>query len=217
MRTDCTRSSRLIPQLFSTVLLLLSSTVTADNAQAAPLPISVTDVRQLDGLPESLNDAIQRVSRENGISPILLTNLVQSESSGNPKADNGYDRGIVQISRTYHPEVSDNCAFDQTCALEWAAKYIAEHGSDEWVAANCYLFVKTKIPSLPLQSEIVPNSDPHRGTVAVFKYGTLDHLAYVTSVEDDGVWVMEANYQPGLIAPRFVEFTDQHLLGFWSP
>lgn len=29
-------------------------------------------------------------------------------------------RGIMQITRRYHPEVSDECTFDPVCAIEWS-------------------------------------------------------------------------------------------------
>lgn len=50
--------------------------------------------------------------------------IMQCESGGNPRAigDNGNSRGLWQISKIYHPEVSDAQAFNPEWSTQWAAK-----------------------------------------------------------------------------------------------
>jgi hypothetical protein len=49
----------------------------------------------------------------------------------NPK-NGSYDRGWFQISRKWHPEVSDECAFDLECATEASIDILNRLGFDEW-------------------------------------------------------------------------------------
>jgi len=84
------------------------------------------------------------VSRYFGADVDKAMNLIQCESSWNkacgerdnpecinPK-NNSYDRGYFQISRKWHPEVSDECAFDLDCSSEWASKQIKAGHLHEW-------------------------------------------------------------------------------------
>ncbi len=46
--------------------------------------------------------------------------------------NNSHDRGIFQISRKWHPEVSDECAYDIQCATEWTIKMINNGHQNQW-------------------------------------------------------------------------------------
>ena len=72
----------------------------------------------------TLQERANLVAVSHEISPILFTNLIESESQWNPEAYNEKtgDRGLLQISERWHPEVTDECAFDADCAMDWAAK-----------------------------------------------------------------------------------------------
>jgi len=43
------------------------------------------------------------------------------------------DRGIFQINSYWHPEVSDECAFDIRCATEWTMWRIESGHKNEWM------------------------------------------------------------------------------------
>jgi hypothetical protein len=68
-----------------------------------------------------------------------LTNIVAiseaEDTSGNPLATNtvgnsaGTDRGVLQINSFYHPEVSNQCAFDPQCSFN-AAFNISSSGTN---------------------------------------------------------------------------------------
>ena len=67
-----------------------------------------------------------------------LVRLAMCESTLNPDAtlDNGHyglDRGLFQINNKYHPEVSDECAFDIKCATEWTMWRVKNGHQNEWV------------------------------------------------------------------------------------
>ena len=64
--------------------------------------------------------------------------------------------------------------------------------------------------------DIVPNTTPAVGKVAIFKYNTVKHIALITKLNQDSFEVKEANYRPALIDTRTVSWDDSHLVGFWS-
>jgi hypothetical protein len=69
-----------------------------------------------------------------GVNPHIPLWIAEHESSFQVSAigDDGESRGIFQISRRYHPEVSDACAYDYKCATEWSLARIAAGHANEW-------------------------------------------------------------------------------------
>jgi hypothetical protein len=100
--------------------------------------------------------------------------------------------------------------------MRWSAQRIKDGYLHEWVPANCYAFVRTKIgKALPKMKDIIPNSPAREGGVAIFYYKGVKHVAYITGIEADGFHVIEANYKPALITKRFVSWNDPNLVGYW--
>jgi hypothetical protein len=46
--------------------------------------------------------------------------------------DGGESRGLWQINRIYHPEVSDQCAYNVECSTDWALQRIMDGNINEW-------------------------------------------------------------------------------------
>lgn len=75
-----------------------------------------------------------------GIAQDIIVAIAQAESSLNTSAMNcnnpggSCDRGVLQINSYWHPEVSDQCAFDPACAFQQAFR-ISKNGTDfsQWV------------------------------------------------------------------------------------
>lgn len=84
--------------------------------------------------------------------------------------------------------------------------------TEDSVASNCYLYVQSRIPDLPLTKDLKPNSVPLVGSVAIFDY---PHYAYVEKLGDKGFIVSECNYDAGECGERFVDWGDEHIIGFW--
>lgn len=186
--------------------------------EAAPAPIIVRDY--------TLQEKAVDIAFLYGISTSTFSNLLYSESSWDPAATStGGDRGIAQISAIYHPEVSDECAFDADCAMNWAAGYIKAHGTDEWVVANCYLYVKIfyeKYHDLPLPKtkDLKPNSPARKGAVAIYDYNGLPHYAFVLAVDNDDVYrfyEQGTNLVPAVPYKRWVNADHPKLKGFYYP
>lgn len=52
-----------------------------------------------------------------------MRRVAECESGLNPLAYNSKDeqsRGLMQISKYWWPDVSDECAFDPVCSIEWS-------------------------------------------------------------------------------------------------
>lgn len=164
---------------------------------------------------ETIEQKIDRIATAHGIPTTTLYNLVKSESNFDPKADNGKDRGIVQINRNSFPEITDEQAFDVEFSLNFASEKIANDEEYLWVACNCYAFAQVLTSKLPKMMDIVPNSNyPRVGGLVVLRYKNNKHIGVVDEVVKEGVWIREANFEPCKIGKRLIEWEDPHLKGF---
>ena len=61
--------------------------------------------------------------------------------------DKGVSRGCWQISRLYHPEVSDACANDLDCSTDWSLKWIKSGHENQWSSwkYRCWYYPKEKL------------------------------------------------------------------------
>ena len=83
---------------------------------------------------------VQTQAIENGVNPKLALWIVKHESEFNPRArgDGEASRGLWQISRIYHPEVSDAVAFNVASSTEWSLERIRSGKVNEWSTyRNC--------------------------------------------------------------------------------
>lgn len=77
---------------------------------------------------------------EQGVDPNLALWIVKHESSFNPRAkgDGDASRGLWQISRIYHPEVTDAEAYSMTSSTGWSLGRIRSGRANEWSSyRNC--------------------------------------------------------------------------------
>ena len=163
---------------------------------------------------ETIEEKIERIASEYNIASTTLYNLVKSESNFDPSADNGKDRGLVQINRKHWPDITDEQAFDPDFSLRFAAEKIAKGEEYLWTACNCWAYASL-FNKLPRMIDIVPNTNyPRVGGLVVLRYKNEKHVATVTSVEKDGFWVKEANFRPCEIGTRFIKWEDKALKGF---
>lgn len=85
------------------------------------------------------------------------------------------------------------------------------------ILSNCYLYMLSKIPSLPRMADITTNTTPHPGAVAFFNYSGLPHFGIITKVEQDGFWLNDSNFGGPGIRTHFIAWGNIHIKGFWSP
>lgn len=81
------------------------------------------------GVPNDFAGIMLQAAQDNGINPALLAALFYQEGKFNPKAFNpqngSEDRGMAQISKKWHPEVTDAQAYDPNFAIPFAAKKLS--------------------------------------------------------------------------------------------
>jgi hypothetical protein len=77
---------------------------------------------------------VQAEAVEHGVSPKLALWIVKHESQFNPRArgDGEASRGLWQISRIYHPEVTDAMAFNVASSTQWSLERIRSGKANEW-------------------------------------------------------------------------------------
>jgi hypothetical protein len=91
---------------------------------------------------------IQAQALKHGVSPKLALWIVKHESQFNPRAkgDSDASRGLWQISKIYHPEVSDEVAFNARSSTQWSLERIREGKANEW---STYRFCRTLYGDCP--------------------------------------------------------------------
>lgn len=69
-----------------------------------------------------------------GVNPSDAEWIVAHESqyTTNRLGDDGNSRGLWQISKIYHPEISDACAFNVECSTKWSLSQILKGKIMEW-------------------------------------------------------------------------------------
>jgi Transglycosylase SLT domain len=91
---------------------------------------------------------VQTKALEQGVNPQLALWIVKHESEYNPHAigDGEASRGLWQISKIYHPEVSDAAAFSVASSTEWSLARIRSGKAKEW---STYRFCRTLYEDCP--------------------------------------------------------------------
>jgi len=91
---------------------------------------------------------VQSEALEHGVNPKLALWIVKHESQFNPyaKGDGEASRGLWQISKIYHPEVSDAAAFNVASSTEWSLERIRSGKANEW---STYRFCRTLYVDCP--------------------------------------------------------------------
>ena len=111
--------------------LILWFLILVSNPARAMAPTKVLSEKEM------LVIHIREESKKYNIDPIKLQKTLDCESSfnHNAKGDGGKSRGIAQIHKRWHPDVSDKQAFDPYWSISWAAKRFSEGHASEW---TCY-------------------------------------------------------------------------------
>lgn len=107
-------------------------------------PPPANDICQLDAVicPEEQPAYIQEYIRdefnragldsEKGLKVAFCESRYVLDAVGYNKGDNGIDRGLWMLNSKWHPEVSDECAFDLECSTKEAIRIIKQRGFKEW-------------------------------------------------------------------------------------
>lgn len=115
--------------------------ITGNPVKIVSLPPKSTQEATLSGLPSmsSLAVFVQNQAILRGINPNLADCIVFHESQWtNRDGDDGQSRGLWQISKIFHPEVTDACAYDYSCATKWSLNWIAQGHVEQWSTYHLY-------------------------------------------------------------------------------
>jgi hypothetical protein len=82
-------------------------------------------------------ELIQRYADLHQVDPVIMTKVIACESGFNERAlgDSGYSRGLVQIHSKYHPNVTDEMAYDSEYAINFLAEKLSQNKGSLW---TCY-------------------------------------------------------------------------------
>jgi hypothetical protein len=98
--------------------------------------------------PQEVKAYVRNEAMDYGVNPQLALWIVKHESQFNPRAkgDGEASRGLWQISKIYHPEVSDAVAFNVASSTEWSLERIRSGKVNEW---STYRFCRTLYVDCP--------------------------------------------------------------------
>ena len=100
----------------------------------------VDNVGSVPAKQKTVEERIRDIAREIGVDPKLAVRVARCESGLDPAAvnintDKSRDRGVFQWNDKWHPEVSDDCAFDVECATREFCKAV-KNGKLSWWNAS---------------------------------------------------------------------------------
>jgi Lysozyme like domain len=121
---------------------------TPERATPAPLAPARIVIHPLFRGPSAVRVYVQNAARASGVNPHIAEWIVSHESRHRPEAtgDGGESRGLWQINKAWHPEVSDACAYDVMCSTGWSLNRIRAGYVDEW---STWKYCKAKFNDCP--------------------------------------------------------------------
>jgi hypothetical protein len=149
------QTHRLYKVLFAVYVLAIIGTSLAhafeDNVTAAPIPSS-SSLHRLSSNPQGrlrIRAYVEDAAKTRGVSPQAAEWIVAHESRHHPEAtgDGGESRGLWQINKAWHPEVSDACAYNVTCSTDWSLERIRAAHTDEW---STWKYCKERFQDCPV-------------------------------------------------------------------
>ena len=98
--------------------------------------------------PLAVRAYVQKAAKASGVNPSVAECIVAHESRHHPEAlgDGGESRGLWQINKEWHPEVSDACAYNVKCSTDWSLERIRDGYADEW---STWKYCKEKFQDCP--------------------------------------------------------------------
>jgi hypothetical protein len=146
-------SSRRVPKLLLTTYVLAiiwTSLAYAVEYTRSRIPASMAMLKASSTRQGRLavRAYVQSAAKTAGVNPRIAEWIVSHESRHHPEAtgDGGESRGLWQINKAWHPEVSDACAYDVTCSTNWSLERIRAGYLDEW---STWKYCKARFEDCP--------------------------------------------------------------------
>ena len=95
---------------------------------------------------------LESAAKTRGVDPQVAEWIVTHESGHRPgvTGDGGESRGLWQINKAWHPEVSDACAYNVSCSTDWSLERIRAGHIDEW---STWKYCKERFEDCPFDSK----------------------------------------------------------------
>ena len=107
-----------------------------DKVTATPIPSSSALLKVTSNSKGRLKVRayVEGAAKTRGVNPQVADWIVTHESQHHPEAtgDGGESRGLWQINKAWHPEVSDACAYNIACSTDWSLERIRAGHVDDW-------------------------------------------------------------------------------------
>jgi hypothetical protein len=125
-----------------------------NRVTAAPIPSSSGRLKVTSN-PQGrlrIQAYVEGAAKIRGVDPQVAEWIVTHESGHRPgvTGDGGESRGLWQINKAWHPEVSDACAYDVTCSTDWSLERIRAGHIDEW---HTWKYCKERFEDCPFDSK----------------------------------------------------------------
>ena len=125
-----------------------------DKVMATPIPSSSALLKMTSSRQERLRVRayVEGAAKTRGVNPQVADWIVAHESQHHPEAtgDGGESRGLWQINKAWHPEVSDACAYNAACSTDWSLERIRAGHVDEW---STWKYCKERFEDCPFDSK----------------------------------------------------------------
>ena len=132
----------LLSIVFACVIMVILS---AKSIQVDPIPAEKGQILATSTVNvSSVQNYVLGQAEALGVSVVSSSWVISHESQWCTRmtGDDGQSRGCWQISRVYHPEVSDWCADNLVCSTDWSLRWMLAGHIDQWTAyrLRCKLY-----------------------------------------------------------------------------
>jgi hypothetical protein len=119
-------------------LLLVSVAAAQATYSVTVIPSSIRPV-QVSLIPTSPDAYIRTEAAQKGVNPDFASCIVSHESQDTDRpGDDGNSRGYWQISKIWHPEVSDAVAYSLQSSTLWSLNWIKAGHAAQWSTYGLY-------------------------------------------------------------------------------
>jgi hypothetical protein len=153
LKSSIRRFHKILLAIYVLAIVWTSFTHAAEyrvKGNAIPASVTLAKVRATSNRRAQLEAQayVQSASKSAGVNPRVAEWIVSHESRHHPEAtgDGGESRGLWQINKAWHPEVSDTCAYDVTCSTDWSLERIRAGYVDEW---STWKYCKARFEDCP--------------------------------------------------------------------
>lgn len=201
------------------VFSTLSEEITKFDPISSDLSPSTTTVR------ETIKDFTTLL----GVDENRALKIAENESDyfWNASTTKSTARGVFQITKsTWLEKCTDNFddAWNYKENIKCAVTLMADDQWWRWEqtldSCSCVRTAHNENSSIPLVDAkwftSFASTPPKINGVVVLKYGDVHHIAVIKRFTKNGLWVKEGNFKRCEVTEREIDFTDPHILQFWS-